>query len=456
MVPPTTTPNPAQVNSSDNASPVWSDQPQGSEQTVLASVLAHLEADRATRLQELSKSEERFKRLEEWLGRLAGGIDRPHVEGPVVSRPHVEGSGERPVPVPVQVQHGIGAGLLQRSGLPSRRERSASSAPPPRANDDGEGSLGSEGNSLDREEGIDEVLIMPSISKKLAVWLKNAQKVTSATVTPIYTGQYWDLWKVKMTMALREAKLIKFISSSFVPPLRDPASLEWHQFSEGDPMAKRFILKHLDEERGHELAFLQSATEMWDHLLATEESRTLNDVRRMVSEWEALKQLPSETMSQFICRIDLLAARLMEVNRIKDQDDKLYKLLDGMGPHWDAQKAAFEVTANIQTYKEVCAILLGIAIQRGEVAGDIAVGGEAHFTMGANGAKVKPPKKAWEQGKSALFCSACGSREHHTSNCPKFTLERDANGRYPKVCFRCHKPNHVSRDCPERAQNSQK
>jgi hypothetical protein len=167
MVPPTTTPNETEalVNPSGNASPGWSNQPQSSEQPELASVLAHLEADRMTRQQELTKSEERFNRLEEWLGRLAGGL----------SRPYIEGSGGRPLPE----QHGIGASFLQRSGLPSRRERSVSTTLPSRANDDGEGSLGSEGNSLDRELGIDEVLIMPSISKKLASWLKNVQKVMS-------------------------------------------------------------------------------------------------------------------------------------------------------------------------------------------------------------------------------------------------------------------------------------
>ena len=83
MATPTTTPKEpvAQVTSGDNASPGWSNQPEGSVQPELSSVLAHLEADRVTRQIELTKSEERFNRLEEWLGRLAGGLSRPHVEG---------------------------------------------------------------------------------------------------------------------------------------------------------------------------------------------------------------------------------------------------------------------------------------------------------------------------------------------------------------------------------------
>ena len=457
MAPPTTTPSaplPAEnVDAQmpgDQESPSGQVRPSGSNTSigmaedpglpVLASVLELLKVDRLSRQQELSKSDERFNRLEEWLGRLTTGD---------VSRPHVVGSGGRAVPS----QHGIGASLLQRSSLPSRRE-TISPTPLTRANDESGGSLGSGGIAIDREIN-DEIDVMPSVSKRLSEWMKNAQKITGKTVSAPYTGQYWDVWKRKMTMALQEAKLIKYISSSFVPPVQDASSLEWHQYCEGDPMTQRFILKHLDEVKGQELAFMTSACEMWDHLLSTEESRTLNDVRRMVNEWETLKQLPSETMQQFIRRIDLLASKLLEVNRVKDQDDKLYKLLDGMGPHWDTQKAAFEVTANIQTYKEVCAILLGISVQRGEAAGDIAAGGEAHSTVG--GYKGKFPKGGWksrEGGKgnfnSVLFCRACGSRDHHTANCPKHTLQRDYNG------YKCHKRGHVVRDCTEGSSSESK
>jgi hypothetical protein len=48
-----------------------------------------------------------------------------------------------------------------------------------------------------------------------------------------------------------------------------------------------------------------------------------------------------------------------------------------------------------------------------------------------------------------LFCRGCGNNDHHTASCPTVPgLTKDANGRYPTVCFRCHKVGHIVKVCP--------
>ena len=416
----------AQAQRPSDAFPVGSAQNQDVDLPVLASLLAEMKADRLSRQEEYTRSKDRLERIEEWMGMMSSGSG--------------EGQG-RPRVVPNATWY-RSPGHLNRSGLPSRRE-SQSVIPPNRAT---ARSFGTESFINDSNYVFpNDAPIDSSMNREMKEWLKNAQKITAGAASRKYDGRYWDLWKREMLIALREANLLKFIAHDFVPPAY--GTLEYHQYSAGDPMAQRFILKHLDDERAHELSYMGTAAEMWDHLLSTEESRTVNDVRLMVLEWENLKQLPAESMQQFIRRIDILAAKLMEVNRVKDQDDKLYKLLNGLGPHWSSEKSAFLVTANLQTYKEVCAILLGIAVERGEV-GDVAAGGEAHFTVSNKGNYRPNGKPAGWQSK--LFCRGCGSNDHHTGDCPKCTLVRDANGRYPLNCFRCYTPGHVRKDCPNK------
>jgi hypothetical protein len=187
-----------------------------------------------------------------------------------------------------------------------------------------------------------------------------------------------------------------------------------------------------------------------------------------------MKQESNDTMQQFIRKIDLLAARLGEKGLQKTQDEKLYKLINGMGTHWDTQRGALEITANIQSYKDVCALLLGIAVARGEVSGDMATGGEAHFTIGGRGRPKHGGKVGGKVGNGGykgrstpsqsfpgnggtstgpkVFCMACNSTDHHTANCtivPNLTID-PSTGKYPLICFHCHKPGHVSRECPSK------
>jgi hypothetical protein len=141
-------------------------------------------------------------------------------------------------------------------------------------------------------------------------------------------------------------------------------------------------------------------------------------------------------MATYIRRLDLLAAQLNEKGRHKDDVDKLHKLLAGLSDNWAGERTSLEVCANFTPYTEMCAILQGIAVRRGELTGEILLGGEAHVT--GQERRSKPQERQ---------CFGCGKFTHDTAQCDKVKMTKNSYGRYNRVCWKCFKPDHISRNC---------
>jgi hypothetical protein len=204
-------------------------------------------------------------------------------------------------------------------------------------------------------------------------------------------------------------------------------------------------MKCVSLELAQEMAFMTTAKEMWSHLVTTQESKTVNERNAMLTTWESLKQEPHEKMAAFIRRLDLLSCQLNEKGRYKDNVDKLHKLLGGLNEGWAAERTSLEVCANFTPYIEMCAILQGIAVRRGEMTGEVILGGEAHVTQQD---KRKPgARNSYGMGRK---CLGCGQSTHTTDVCPKVTLRKDETGFYVKVCWHCALEGHTARNCPSK------
>jgi hypothetical protein len=287
--------------------------------------------------------------------------------------------------------------------------------------------------------------IDPATLASLKDWLKSAKKVTvNGSSRGVFSGSYWEVWRKEMTLTLKEADLYKFCRTSFTVPT-DPKSLLKLQYDKGAHLASRFIMKCVSLELAQEMAYMGTAQEMWRHLVTTQESKTVNERNAMLTAWESLKQDSHEKMAAYIRRLDLLSCQLNEKGRHKDNVDKLHKLLGGLSEGWAAERTSLEVCANFTPYNEMCAILQGIAVRRGEMTGEVIIGGEAHVT----GQDKRRPmaRNGYGMGRK---CLGCGQAGHITDSCPKVTLRKDAAGMYVKVCWHCSQEGHTARNCPEK------
>jgi hypothetical protein len=280
----------------------------------------------------------------------------------------------------------------------------------------------------------------PATLAVLKDWMKSAKKVTvNGSSRGVFSGEYWEVWRKEMTLTLKEADLYKFCRSSFVVPT-NPGLLKL-QYEQGAHLASRFIMKCVSLELAQEMAFMASPKEMWMHLVTTQESKTVNERNAMLTAWESLRQEPHEKMAAFIRRLDLLSCQLNEKGRYKDNVDKLHKLLGGLSEGWAGERTSLEVCANFTPYIEMCAILQGIAVRRGEMTGEVILGGEAHVTQQGN----RRPRSAYGMGRK---CLGCGQSTHTSDACPKVTLRKDDAGLYIKVCWHCSQEGHTARNCP--------
>jgi hypothetical protein len=276
-------------------------------------------------------------------------------------------------------------------------------------------------------------------------WLKSAKKVTvNGSSRGVFSGEYWEVWRKEMTLTLKEADLYKFCRASFVIP-SIPGSLLKLQYDQGAHLASRFIMKCVSLELAQEMAYMGTAQQMWQHLVTTQESKTVNERNAMLTAWETLKQDSHEKMAAYIRRLDLLSCQLNEKGRHKDDVDRLHKLLGGLSDGWAAERTSLEVCANFTPYAEMCAILQGIAVRRGEMTGDVILGGEAHNTTLSR--RRPGARNGYGMGRK---CLGCGQSTHTTDACPKVTLNKDAAGMYIKVCWHCAQEGHTARNCPSK------
>jgi hypothetical protein len=181
------------------------------------------------------------------------------------------------------------------------------------------------------------------------------------------------------------------------------------------------------------MAFMSTTKEMWNHLVTTQETKTVNEQNAMLSSWESLKQHSHEKMATYIRRLDLLAAQLNEKGRHKDDVDKLHKLQAGMSDNWIGERTSLEVCANFTPYPEMCAILQGTALRRGELTEELIVSGKAHSTF----QKRKYRGKERKQGLDKHRCLGCGSCNYFSSDCPKVKLTKNEYGYFNRVCWKC-------------------
>jgi hypothetical protein len=279
-------------------------------------------------------------------------------------------------------------------------------------------------------------------------WHRRTEKSLTGSKVKVFTGTAWITWR---QMILRDVILNELTDTLLhhktTQQVIDMEPFKRKKFVTGDILLCAFLEAKLFERAQTKISSCPTAFHKWQKLEETYAKQSVAAQNGLTEQWNGVKQTASQSVEQYIEKLDFMAMEMAAAGIPPSGQAKLYTLLAGLARGWDTEVKILKRTH--ASYEEACEILLEAGIEK---ATSQAEEKEHAYAAGPYRGGGEYPKGGYRGGRAQrpMTCLVCGVSGHGSWTCPTgLRLNRDKYGAAILRCYNCLTEGHGAGDCKD-------
>ncbi|KAG7599301.1 Integrase catalytic core [Arabidopsis suecica] len=280
-------------------------------------------------------------------------------------------------------------------------------------------------------------------------------ETTMQQVIPIFNGESYGFWKIKMITILKTRKLWEIVENGVTANPSSESTSESIREREDqlmkDMLALQILQSAVSESIFPRIAPASTAKDAWNALemefQGSSQVKMIN-LQTLRREYENLKMEEGETINDFTTKLINLSNQLRVHGEEKSDYQVVQKILISVPQQFDSIVAVLEQTKDLSTLSVTELIGTLKAHERRLNLREDRINEGAFYgeKLGSRGGNKQNKDR---HGKTNMWCGVCKKNNHNEVDCfrkkSESVSQRGAN--YERRCYVCDKPGHIAKDC---------